>query len=118
MDIYCDYYLIEKDLDEVTYNEHAKKVTRDDCKLVQGTTVKELNTFEVTMPTHVVENLDFIVTELQKEDDSVNRNVVLSNLIQNSFVGNIRDGLKKFGNTNHEESMNMLQEILAQNESK
>lgn len=36
MEIYCDYCLMEKDLDEVTHNEQDKKVICDDCKPMRG----------------------------------------------------------------------------------
>lgn len=72
---------------------------------------EELNTFELTIPADVVGKLDFIVAELKKEDDSINRSAVISNLIQNSFVGNIHDGSEKSRNTNHESSMKMLKSI-------
>ena len=103
----------------MTYTTNEKRGTSENCKSLQepGILPKELTTIEVTIPISVVGSLDFIVAELQKEDKNINRNSVISNLIQNSFVGNINDGLKKFENENHEDSMNMLKEILAQDHS-
>ena len=45
-----------------------------------------LSTFDVTIPTSVVESLDFIVSELQKKEPDINRNSVISYLIQNFYV--------------------------------
>lgn len=48
-----------------------------------------LTTFEVTIPSSVVESLDFMVRELNEEsteEREINRNSVVSYLIQNYFV--------------------------------
>lgn len=44
-----------------------------------------LTQFDVTIPTSVVESLDFIVSELQKEEKGINRNSVISYLIQEHY---------------------------------
>lgn len=41
-----------------------------------------LTTIQVTIPTSVVESLDFMVSELQKTEKDIDRNSVVSYLIQ------------------------------------
>ncbi|GAE26999.1 hypothetical protein JCM9140_3109 [Halalkalibacter wakoensis JCM 9140] len=45
-----------------------------------------LTSIQVTIPTSVVESLDFIVAESQKEEPEVNRNGVVSYAIQKFYV--------------------------------
>lgn len=45
-----------------------------------------LTTFDVTIPTSVLESLDYIVSQYQEENGEVNRNGVISYLIQKFYV--------------------------------
>lgn len=47
---------------------------------------KHLTTIEVTIPTSVVEKLDFIVSEMQKKEPTIGRNNIVSALIQYHYV--------------------------------
>lgn len=45
-----------------------------------------LTTFELTIPTSVLEKLDLIVSEYQPEEGEVNRNGVISYLITKFYI--------------------------------
>lgn len=58
-----------------------------------------LTTFEVTIPSSVLENLDYIVSQYKTEEGEVNRNGVIAYLISQFYIDegfyDIREDLKE-----------------------
>jgi hypothetical protein len=58
----------------------------EDTYRMEATKSSHLTTIEITLPAKVVESLDYMVSELTKEEPGISRNGIVSYLLQNYYV--------------------------------